>query len=85
MHHEALLVMGSGGIIGTGSSETTSVDSLFHEVRRRVLELCRTCDRYAPLAAVVNDFYFALHTESRKTPYPRDAIAEQLSRHPQGS
>ena len=38
--------------------------------------------RYAPLAAVVNDFYFALHTESRKTPYPRDAIAGQLARHP---
>ncbi|MFB9688973.1 hypothetical protein [Amycolatopsis plumensis] len=36
--------------------------------------------RYAPLAAVVNDFYFALHTESRKTPYPRAAIAEQLAR-----
>lgn len=41
--------------------------------------------RYAPLAAVVNDFYFALHTESRKTPYPREAIAEQLARHPHGS
>ncbi|WP_410596953.1 hypothetical protein [Amycolatopsis sp. lyj-23] len=40
--------------------------------------------RYAPLAAVVNDFYFALHTASRKTPYPRDAIAEQLGRHPEG-
>ncbi|MEV7096680.1 hypothetical protein AB0M80_27885 [Amycolatopsis sp. NPDC051045] len=36
--------------------------------------------RYAPLAAVVNDFYFALHTESRKTPYPRDGIAHQLAR-----
>ncbi|MBE8518490.1 hypothetical protein ILP97_13405 [Amycolatopsis sp. H6(2020)] len=41
--------------------------------------------RYAPLAAVVNDFYFALHTESRKTPYPRAAIAERLARHPSGS
>ncbi|MEV4145611.1 hypothetical protein AB0J40_18205 [Amycolatopsis sp. NPDC049691] len=36
--------------------------------------------RYAPLAAVVNDFYFALHTESRKTLYPRDEIARQLER-----
>ncbi|MDQ7805426.1 hypothetical protein Q5425_16890 [Amycolatopsis sp. A133] len=49
--------------------------------------------RYAPLAAVVNDFYFALHTESRKTPYPREEIARQLARadlpapggHPSGS
>jgi hypothetical protein len=36
--------------------------------------------RYAGLATVVNDFYFALHTESRKTPYPRDEIAQQLER-----
>ncbi|MGW4525505.1 hypothetical protein [Amycolatopsis sp. NPDC004378] len=36
--------------------------------------------RYAPLAAVVNDFYFALHAESRKTPYPKDEIARQLER-----
>lgn len=36
--------------------------------------------RHAPLAAVVNDFYFALHTESRKTPYPKDEIAEALER-----
>ncbi|MGW5719865.1 hypothetical protein ACWEVP_27125 [Amycolatopsis sp. NPDC003865] len=35
---------------------------------------------YAPLAEVVNDFYFALHTESRKTPYPREEIARQLER-----
>ncbi|WP_103335804.1 hypothetical protein [Amycolatopsis sp. CA-126428] len=41
--------------------------------------------RYAPLAAIVNDFYFALHTESRKTPYPRTAIAEQLGQQPSGS
>lgn len=26
--------------------------------------------RYAPIAVVVNDFYFKLHGESRKTPYP---------------
>jgi hypothetical protein len=36
--------------------------------------------RYAPLATVVNDFYFALHGESRKTPYPREEIAQQLIR-----
>lgn len=35
---------------------------------------------YAALAEVVNGFYFALHTESRKTPYPRDEIAQQLER-----
>ncbi|MFJ7219308.1 hypothetical protein [Amycolatopsis sp. NPDC098790] len=35
---------------------------------------------YAGLAEVVNAFYFALHTESRKTPYPRDEIAQQLER-----
>jgi hypothetical protein len=34
--------------------------------------------RYAPLATVVNDFYFALHGESRKTPYPKDEIARHL-------
>ena len=34
--------------------------------------------RYAPLATVVNDFYFELHGESRKTPYPKDEIARQL-------
>ena len=32
--------------------------------------------RYAPLAAVVNDFYFGLHVESRKTPYrPRKSLS----------
>jgi hypothetical protein len=36
--------------------------------------------RYAPLATVVNDFYFALHGESRKTPYPAGEIAQQLAR-----
>jgi hypothetical protein len=36
--------------------------------------------RYAPLATVVNDFYFALHGESRKTPYPREEVAQQLLR-----
>jgi hypothetical protein len=36
--------------------------------------------RYAPLAKVVNDFYFALHTEDRRTPYPKDEIAQQLER-----
>ncbi|MEA5367691.1 hypothetical protein VA596_49730 [Amycolatopsis sp., V23-08] len=35
--------------------------------------------RYAPLATVVNDFYFALHGESRKTPYPADEIARLLA------
>jgi hypothetical protein len=36
--------------------------------------------RYAPLATVVNDFYFALHGVSRKTPYPAEEIAQQLLR-----
>lgn len=35
---------------------------------------------YAALAEVVNAFYFALHTESRKTPYPAAEIAQQLER-----
>ena len=30
--------------------------------------------RYAPVAAVMNDFYWKLHTESRTTPYPVDEI-----------
>jgi hypothetical protein len=30
--------------------------------------------RYAPIAVVINDFYFKLHGESRKTPYPIDDI-----------
>ncbi|WP_329046175.1 hypothetical protein OG738_30925 [Amycolatopsis sp. NBC_01488] len=36
--------------------------------------------RYAPLAAVVNDFYYALHAEDRRTPYPAGEIAQQLER-----
>ena len=36
--------------------------------------------RHAPVAAVVNDFYFALHGESRKTPYPRAEIERALVR-----
>ncbi|NBH11344.1 hypothetical protein [Amycolatopsis sp. SID8362] len=36
--------------------------------------------RYAPLAVVVNEFYVALHGESRKTPYPAEEIAQQLDR-----
>jgi len=35
--------------------------------------------RYAPLAVVVNDFYVALHGESRKTPYPEREIARRLA------
>ncbi|MDQ1392912.1 MAG: hypothetical protein QOF30_1889 [Acidimicrobiaceae bacterium] len=30
--------------------------------------------RYAPIAVVINDFYWKLHGESRATPYPFDAI-----------
>lgn len=30
--------------------------------------------RYAPIAAVMNDFYWKLHGESRTTPYPIDRI-----------
>ncbi|MEV6880174.1 hypothetical protein [Amycolatopsis sp. NPDC051128] len=41
-------------------------------------ELPPLVHRYAPLATVVNDFYFALHGESRKTPYPREEIAQRL-------
>ncbi|WP_103353445.1 hypothetical protein [Amycolatopsis sp. CA-128772] len=35
--------------------------------------------RYAPVAAVVNEFYVALHGESRKTPYPGREIARRLA------
>lgn len=35
--------------------------------------------RHAPVAALVNDFYFKLHGECRSTPYPRDAIEAALS------
>ena len=35
--------------------------------------------RYAPTAAVVNDFYVKLHSECRNAPYPRDAIEALLS------
>ncbi|MEV4052512.1 hypothetical protein AB0J55_15125 [Amycolatopsis sp. NPDC049688] len=35
--------------------------------------------RYAPVAAVVNEFYVALHGESRKTPYPAGEIARRLA------
>ena len=44
---------------------------------------CRTSHRsarYAPLATVVNNFYYALHTEDRRTPYPAEEIAQQLER-----
>jgi hypothetical protein len=30
--------------------------------------------RYAPIAVVINDFYFKVHGESRQTPYPADEI-----------
>ncbi|MFK3983957.1 serine/threonine protein phosphatase [Micromonospora sp. NPDC050397] len=30
--------------------------------------------RYAPVAAVLNDFYWSMHGESRTTPYPADEI-----------
>jgi hypothetical protein len=29
---------------------------------------------YAPVAAIMNDFYRNLHTEDRRTPYPADAV-----------
>jgi hypothetical protein len=33
-------------------------------------------DRYAPIATVMNDFYFELHGTSRLTPYPAAAVHE---------
>src|ERR1700730_17313271 len=30
--------------------------------------------RYAPVAVVINEFYWKLHVESRTTPYPVDEI-----------
>ncbi|MET8851500.1 hypothetical protein [Amycolatopsis sp. NPDC004625] len=35
--------------------------------------------RYTPVAAVVNEFYVALHGESRKTPYPGEEITRRLA------
>ncbi|MFD4191281.1 BUD32 family EKC/KEOPS complex subunit [Amycolatopsis thermoflava] len=35
---------------------------------------------HAPVAALVNDFYFRLHTASRMTPYPRNEIERVLGR-----
>lgn len=35
--------------------------------------------RHAPVATRINDFYVKLHSEDRRTPYPRDAIAALLS------
>jgi hypothetical protein len=35
--------------------------------------------RYAPVAVVVNDFYFKLHLESRKTPYPANEIEQSCA------
>ncbi|GAB3578482.1 hypothetical protein GCM10027445_45790 [Amycolatopsis endophytica] len=35
--------------------------------------------RHAPVAAVVNDFYFRLHTESRRVPFPRNEIEDALA------
>ncbi|MEV6829998.1 hypothetical protein [Amycolatopsis sp. NPDC051102] len=35
--------------------------------------------RYAPVAAVVNEFYVSLHGESRKTPYPAAEITRRLA------
>jgi hypothetical protein len=36
--------------------------------------------RHAPVAAVFNDFYARLHSESRSTPYPREEIEAMLDR-----
>ena len=35
--------------------------------------------RHAPVATRINDFYVKLHSEDRRTPYPRDAIEHLLS------
>jgi hypothetical protein len=35
--------------------------------------------RHAPVATRINDFYVKLHTEDRRTPYPREAIEALLS------
>ncbi|WP_328457484.1 hypothetical protein [Amycolatopsis sp. NBC_00438] len=44
--------------------------------RARAASSCRSSP--ARPRAVVDDFYFALHGESRKTPYPADEIAQLL-------
>ncbi|GHJ48655.1 hypothetical protein Cs7R123_59970 [Catellatospora sp. TT07R-123] len=37
--------------------------------------------RHAPAAAVMNDFYWPLHGESRTIPFPAAALAQALDRH----
>jgi hypothetical protein len=37
--------------------------------------------RYAPIAAVVNDFYWSFFGESRETPYPADRLASIVDIH----
>jgi hypothetical protein len=39
--------------------------------------------RYAPVAAVMNDFYWNLFGVSRATPYPADKIEHALSSIPE--
>jgi hypothetical protein len=42
-------------------------------------EVAAIIHRYAAIAALVNDFYVKLHTESRSADYPRDAIEAAFS------
>ena len=48
---------------------------LFADLPSSVAAIIR---RHAPIATVINDFYFRLHGESRSTRYPRDDIEALL-------
>ncbi|MCV2367181.1 protein kinase family protein [Roseateles oligotrophus] len=41
--------------------------------------LALSMERYAPIAALINDFYIGLHEHSRSSPYPRAAVEALLA------
>jgi hypothetical protein len=45
-----------------------------HEPPELLLAAADLVRRYAPVAAVMNDFYFDLHGRSRRTPYPEEDV-----------
>lgn len=70
-----LLVTGLGGV--TGPAERNEFVCRWAAGARPVAlppAAAAVLTRYAPVAAVMNDFYWKLHGESRKTPYPAAAI-----------
>ncbi|GIG87574.1 serine/threonine protein phosphatase [Plantactinospora endophytica] len=45
-------------------------------------EVAAIVSRYAPIAAIVNDFYWDLFGESRTAPYPAEAVARAMAEVP---